>query len=111
MPETVESEQQADRIRAAIDAPIGMGPGFLRGEVAVKEMTDAMIAAVHTFQSGEESAGRGMRPLGTRSTTLFPVLQELIACGGGFQAGRWDAACVARTMTLLVKEFGTAENG
>ncbi|WP_157851065.1 hypothetical protein [Gordonia phthalatica] len=109
MPETIESEQQADRIQAAIDVPISMGPGFLNGDVAVKEMTDAMIAAVHSFQAEEEAAGRGMRPLGTRSVKLFPVLQELIACGGGFQAGRCDADCVARTMTSLVREFGDAE--
>lgn len=106
MPETTEAQQQADRIQAAIDVPISMGPGFLRGEVTVDDMTDAMIAAVRGYQAQEKSAGRDLAPLGERSNELVPVLKELITCGGGYQAGRCEADCVARTMTSLVAEFG-----
>lgn len=108
MADTIEAEQQADRIRAAIETPIAMGPGFLRGEVTVDDMTDAMIAAVRTYQTEEKDAGRDLAPLGARSSELIPVLKELITCGGGYQAGRCDADCVARTMTYLVGEFSTA---
>jgi hypothetical protein len=109
MVDTIEAEQQADRIRTAIEVPIAMGPGFLRGDVDVQDMTDAMIAAVRGYQAQEKEAGRDLAPLGARSNELIPVLKELITCGGGYQAGRCDADCVARTMTYLVGEFGTAE--
>ncbi|GAA3949439.1 hypothetical protein [Microbacterium soli] len=109
MAETTESVQQAERIRAAIEGPVSLGPGFLRGEVTVQAMTDAMIAAVRGYQAGEQAAGRDLAPLGSESAELIPVLKELITCGGGYQAGRCDAACVARTMTYLVSEFGSAE--
>lgn len=106
MSETLESTRQAERIRAAIDGPVVMGPGFLRGDVGVDAMTDAMIAAVRGYQAGEKAAGRDLAPLGPQSSALIPVLKELITCGGGYQAGRCDVDCVTRTMTALVAEFG-----
>lgn len=110
MSETIESIQQAERIRMAIDEVIALGPAFIRGDITVGVMTDAMLASVADYQRGEEVAGREVMPLGPRSTELFPVFQEFVACGGGYQAGRCDADCVVRTMTHLVDEYGTVQN-
>lgn len=108
MPETIASVQQADRIKAAVDGVVAIGPRFLSGEVTVDVMTEAMIAAVHGYEADERADGRDGSPLGARSAQLAPVLQELITCGGGYRAGRCDADCVARTMTDLVQEYGGA---
>lgn len=111
MTETPEATQQAERIRELVDEVIAIGPGFLDGKVPVQDMTDAMIGAVRTYEAEETAAGRDGGPLGARSRKLAPVLKELITCGGGYQAGRCDADCVARTMTELVHEFGAPEAG
>ncbi len=73
--------------------------------MSAQAMTDAMIAAVHSYQAEEEADGRDGAPLGARSFKLMPVLQELITCGGGYQANRCDADCVANTIRQLVDEF------
>lgn len=107
MSESMVAEQQADRIKAAVDGVIAIGPGFLRGEITVDAMTEAMVGAVRDYEMDERAQGRDGSPLGPGSAQLMPVLQELITCGGGYRAGRCDAACVARTMTYLVGEYGT----
>lgn len=105
MSESLAAAQQADRIRSAVDGVVAIGPGFLRGEVTAEAMTEAMVAAVRDYEADEQAAGRDGSPLGARSASLVPVLRELLACGGGYRAGRCDAACVARTMTYLVAEY------
>lgn len=99
-------ETQAVRIQSAVDGPVSMGPRFLSGEVDADTMANAMIAAVHTYVAAEKVDGRDGTPLGDEAAELYPVLQEFMACGGGYLAGRCDAACVARTMTELVAEYG-----
>ncbi|WP_417562637.1 hypothetical protein [Microbacterium sp.] len=106
MSQVVASEEQAERMKAAIDGAVAIGPGFLRGDVSVDAMTKAMVAAVQGYLADEAADGRDGSPLGESSAQLFPVLRELNTCGGGFRAGRCDADCVARTMTYLVSEFG-----
>jgi hypothetical protein len=108
MAEAITEEPQADRIRAAVNSAVAIGPGFLRGEVDADTMANSMVAAVRGYVDAENADGRDGSPVDARSAELFPVLQELIACGGGYLAGRCDAACVARTMTQLVTEFGEA---
>jgi hypothetical protein len=108
MSEAIASESQADRIRAAVDSALAIGPGFLRGEVDADTMANTMVAAVDGYIGAEKADGRDGSPLDARSAELFPVLQELVTCGGGYLAGRCDADCVARTMTELVAEFGAA---
>ena len=97
---------QAERIMAAVDSAVAIGPGFLRGDVTVDAMTATMVAAVEGYLADEAADGRDGAPLGAQSAQLYPVLRELRTCGGGYRAGRCDAACVARTMTQLVVEFG-----
>ncbi|WP_308490938.1 hypothetical protein [Microbacterium terrisoli] len=109
MSQAVASTQQAQRMKAAVDGAVALGPGFLRGDVSVDVMTQAMVAAVQGYVADEQTDGRDGAPLGEESAQLFPVLRELMACGGGFRAGRCDADCVARTMTELVAEFGVDE--
>ncbi len=108
MPEAIASESQADRIRAAVDSALSIGPGFLRGEVDADTMAHTMVAAVDGYVRAEKADGRDGSPIGAGSAELFPVLQELITCGGGYLAGRCDADCVARTMSQLVAELGAA---
>lgn len=97
---------QRERIEAAVHSAVRIGPGFLRGEVDADTMASTMLGAVNDYVAAEKAEGRDGSPLGADSAELFPVLQELLACGGGYLAGRCDADCVARTMTQLVGEFG-----
>lgn len=93
-------------MHAAIDKVVAVGPGFLRGDVDVRRMTDTMIGAVRDYAEQEKAAGGDGMPLGAEAGQLHEVLRELLGCGSGFQAQRCDAACVARTITYMVREFG-----
>lgn len=109
MPEAIAPGSQAARIRTAVDSALSIGPAFLRGEVDADTMANTMVAAVDGYVDAEKADGRDGSPVDARSAELFPVLEELITCGGGYLAGRCDSDCVARTMTQLVAEFGTAD--
>lgn len=100
---------QAERIKAAVGSAVAMGPAFLRGDVDADTMANTMLGAVRDYVAAEKADGRDGSPRDTQAAELYPVLQELIACGGGFLAGRCDADCVARTMTQLVGEFGRVD--
>ncbi len=97
---------QVQRMHAAIDKVVAVGPGFLHGEVDVQRMTDTMIGAVRDYAEQERTAGGDGLPHGAEAERLHEVLRELLGCGSGFQARRCDAACVARTITFMVHEFG-----
>ena len=105
--QTDPNTTQAERMRAAIGRAVAVAPGFLRGEVDAQAMTDAMIGAVCDYVAAERADGRDGTPHDGAARSLYPVLAELAGCGSGYQAGRCDADCVARTMTQLVREFGT----
>ncbi len=98
---------QAGRMRAAIGKAVVVGPGFLRGDVNADHMANTMVAAVRTYVDEERAAGGDGRPKDREAGELQNVLAELMACGSGYLAGRCDAACVGRTMTQMVDEFGT----
>lgn len=102
----VGQSEQAVRMQVAIRQAIGVGPGFLRGDVDANAMANAMVQAVHGYVEQERAAGGDGRPHDAQAQALQNVLAELMACGSGFLAGRCDAACVARTMTAMVDEFG-----
>lgn len=107
---------QLRRIRTAVASAVAIGPGFLRGDVDADTMATTMLDAVRTYVAAEQADGRDGTPVDAASAELYPVLQELTACGGGYLAGRCDADCVARTMTQLVGEFAdfaaeSAESG
>jgi hypothetical protein len=97
---------QAERMRAAVDQAVAVGPGFLRGDTDADQMANTMVHAVHHYVEQERAAGRDGTPHGAEAQRLQGVLAELMGCGSGYLAGRCDAACVARTMTQIVSEFG-----
>lgn len=97
---------QSARMRQAVADAVAVGPRFLRGEVDADHMAKAMVAAVQGYLAKEQALGSDGRPQDRQSAALFPVLGELMACGSGYLAGRCDGACVARTMTEMVREFG-----
>lgn len=100
------SGTQIARMRAAIDRAVAVGPGFLRGDVDADHMANAMVNAVRAYASEARANGSGGTPESAEARALQGVLAELAACGSGYLAGRCDAACVARTMTQVVREFG-----
>lgn len=97
---------QADRMRAAIHQAVTIGPSFLRGDINADQMANMMVKAVRGYAEQEQAAGGNGVPHGAEVQQLQNVLAELMGCGSGYLAGRCDAACVARTMTQMVHEFG-----
>lgn len=98
---------QAARMRAAIDKAVAVAPGFLHGEVDADHMAHTMVGAVRSYVEQERAGGGDGNGRSPEARQLQSVLAELMACGSGYLAGRCDAACVARTMTQMVHEFGT----
>jgi len=93
-------------MRAAVDQAVAAGPGFLRGDIDADRMANTMVRAVRSYTEQEQAAGGDGASRGAEIQALQHVLAELMACGSGYLAGRCDAACVARTMTQMVREFG-----
>ena len=98
---------QAARMRAAIDKAVAVAPGFLHGEVDADHMAHTMVGAVRSYVEQDRADGGDGNGRGPEARQLQNVLAELMACGSGYLAGRCDAACVARTMTQMMREFGT----
>lgn len=96
---------QVGRMRAAVDRAVAVGPGFLRGDIDADRMANTMVQSVRDYVQQEQASGSDGTPQGTAAQALQPVLAELMGCGSGYLAGRCDAACVARTMTEIVREF------
>lgn len=97
---------QTARMRAAIDKTVTFAPGFLRGDVDADHMAHTMVGAVRAYAEQEKTAGGDGVPHGPEAQELQQVLVELMTCGSGYLAGRCDSACVARTMTQMLHEFG-----
>lgn len=100
------SATQSGRMRAAVDKAVAIGPDFLRGDIDADQMANTMVRAVRGYAEQERAAGGDGVSRDAESRALQDVLAELMACGSGYLAGRCDAACVARTMTQMVREFG-----
>ena len=98
---------QAGRMRAAVEQAVAVGPRFLRGDIDADHMAKAMVHAVHGYVEQERTAGSDGAAQNAEAQALQDALAELMACGSGYLAGRCDAACVARTMTQMVREFAT----
>ncbi|MEO6660564.1 MAG: hypothetical protein ABIN44_09695 [Burkholderiaceae bacterium] len=94
------------RMRAAVDQAVAVGPSFLRGDIDADHMANTMVRAVRTYAEHEPVAAGDGVARGAEAQALHEALAELMACGAGYLAGRCDAACVARTMTQMVHEFG-----
>ena len=99
---------QAARMRAAIEQAVALAPGFLRGDVDADHMANTMVHAVRHYLEQERAAGGDGAPHDAQAHALQGTLAELMACGSGYLAHRCDAACVARTMTQMVREFATS---
>ena len=93
-------------MRAAIQQAISVGPDFLRGDIDADQMAHTMVGAVRTYVDHEKAAGQAGKPHGQEAEALQQTLAELYGCGSGYLAGRCDGACVARTITYMVNEFG-----
>ena len=103
----------SDRIagmRAAVERAGAMGPGFLRGDVDADRMANTMVQAVRGYAEQQRIAGGDGAASGAEARALQAALDELMTCGSGYLAGRCDAACVARTMTEMVHEFGAHQS-
>lgn len=98
--------EQISRMREAIGQAVAVGPGFLRGDTDADHMANTMVGAVRHFVEQERASGSDGTPQNAEARELQGVLAELMACGSGYLAGRCDGACVARTMTQMVHEFG-----
>lgn len=103
---TTTAGGQLERMRDAVQQAVAVGPGFLHGKVDADHMAHAMVTAVRGYAEAERAAGGDGAPHGQEAAELHDVLRELYACGSGYLAGRCDSACVARTMTEMVREFG-----
>lgn len=95
------------RMRAAVEQAVAVAPGFLRGDVDADHMANTMVQAVRNYAEQEQAAGSDGTPQNAEAQALQGALAELMGCGSGYLAGRCDAACVARTMTEMVREFAT----
>ena len=98
---------QAGRMRVAVDQAVAFAPSFLRGDVDADQMATTMVLAVRTYAEQDRAAGGNGRPRNAEARALQGAIDELTACGSGYLAGRCDGACVARTMTEMVREFAT----
>lgn len=115
MTQSTAADAQAQRMQQALVPVVQVGPDFLAGRKDAVAMAHTMIDAVQGFVDGERARQNGQasdvddEP--TAPTTRTPqeleqALMEIYGCGSGFLADRCDAACVARTMTQIVAEFG-----
>ncbi|MGH7067095.1 MAG: hypothetical protein ACREEU_04835 [Acetobacteraceae bacterium] len=93
-------------MRAAIDQAVAIAPGFLRGDIDADDMANTMVQAVRHYAEQERVLGGSGASRDAQAQALQAVLTELDTCGSGYLAGRCDAACVGRTMTAIVREFG-----
>ncbi len=88
-------------MHAALGQALAVAPSFLRGEVDAGHMANTMVAAA---RQGLQAGASPEPPAQARA--LGAALHELQVCGSGYLAGRCDGACVARTMTAMLREFG-----
>lgn len=96
---------RTDRMRAAVEKVVAVAPEFLRGDMDADRMANTMVQAVRDYAAQEGAAGDDGSPQNAENRNLQGALAELMGCGSGYLAGRCDAACVARTMTEMVREF------
>lgn len=99
---------QVGRMRAAIGAVVAVGPRFLKGDLDANHMANTMVHAVNNYVEQERATNSAGGAQNTEARELDGVLRELLGCGSGYLAGRCDAACVARTITEVVREFHSA---
>lgn len=108
MADTVSDRKQHRLIAGELSQVLALGPEFLSGRRDADEMAHTMVRTVRDYVERQ----RAVAPGGAHDQApreLNAVMSELYACGSGYLADRCDAACVARTMTQIVKSFGSAD--
>ncbi|WP_344784934.1 hypothetical protein [Microbacterium kribbense] len=106
-----ELDGQTRRMHEAMAPVLQIGPDFLAGRRDADEMAHTMVGAVQRFVSAERTRQGVADEHGAQiqvSGQLQATLSELYGCGAGYLADRCDSACVARTMTEIMREFGDA---
>ncbi|WEN15074.1 hypothetical protein PY254_17885 [Rhodanobacter sp. AS-Z3] len=101
---------QVGRVHAVIRQVVAMAPGFLRGDIDADQMANTMVHAARSYVEQEQATGSDGAPHDAEAEALQGALTELMACGSGYLANRCDAACVARTMSEMVREFGSGQS-
>lgn len=97
---------QVKEMRNAINKVVAIGPDFLSHKISADDMANTMVAAVKDYRDKDNIT----QPKTEEGEALREVLQELMNCGSGFLENRCDAACVARTIDYMVKEFPQEAN-
>lgn len=92
---------QVAMMREAIHQVVRSSPDFLSGKIDADQMAQTMVHAVRGYLQESSGAVKGRE-----SEDLQEVLEELLGCGSGYLQGLCDAACVRRTITATVREFG-----
>lgn len=95
---------QISQLHAAIQKIVAIAPDFLSKKIPAEKMADTMIKAVQGYAVEAEKEGF-TKPQTEEAVELYEVLEEILGCGSGFLENRCDSACVARTITGVVKEF------
>lgn len=101
---TQNKDQQVKDLKNAIAKVVAIGPEFLAKKIPPEEMAHTMINAVEDYVK-KAKADNTLHPQTQEAANLQEALQELMGCGSGYLADRCDAACVARTINYMVKEF------
>lgn len=118
MTESTTFDERTLRMRAALSPVLALGPEFLSGRRDADAMAHTMVRTVQEFvlderahQQAERPAepGRSPGPASRATQELEAALTEIYTCGSGYLADRCDSACVARTMTQLLDEFGSSD--
>lgn len=105
--EHAPARPRTERVRATLVPVLRAGPDFLAGSLHADDMTDTMITAARTYRDeGLALTGIGAAGATPEDRELDAVMKELYVCGSGYQAGRCEADCVARTMTAVMGQFG-----
>ncbi len=99
----VTTTPPSDPARVAVDRVVQVGPSFLDGTIDADRMANTMVDAVRTWKAQREAVGDAV----VTDPQLEMVLREIYGCGAGYLRDMCDGACVARTITALVDEFGT----
>lgn len=113
MTENLAQNTQAERMQQALSPVLAVGPDFLAGRLHADDMAHTMVQAVQDYAQDEkarQSSGTvdaaGVGAASRSPQELEAALVEVYTCGSGYLADRCDSACVARTMTQIMGEFG-----
>lgn len=106
MTDSMTPDGTTQRMQAALQPVLAIGPDFLAGRRDADDMAQTMRQATQAFVHERRAQGALGPDVGERARELEAALFEIHTCGSGYLADRCDADCVARTMTQIMAEFG-----